>query len=371
MTACIIAVIFYGSLMAQQPVGDIARQMVPGWNLGNTFEAVEVSTNTGGQTTWHQPVTTRALIDYVAQLGFRSIRIPCSWVTAHRKDGHIDRQWMAEVRQTVDWCLDAGLYVLLNDHWDGGWLERSFSHTNDSIVDRNIATLQSIWTEIATEFRDYDADRLLFAGANEPDVQTAEQCAVLMRYHQAFVDAVRATGGNNRQRVLVVQGPSTDIDKTHRWMQGLPIDPTPHRLMVEIHYYTPYQFADMREDADWGRMFFYWGEGNHVAGSTRNSTWGEEAFAREQMQKMRRQFTSRGVPVIMGEYAAKLRTMPEGESQECHEASAARYFEVVTRYAVEAGIVPMVWDTGELIDRTHLRLNNRFAYDAIIKGISQ
>jgi aryl-phospho-beta-D-glucosidase BglC (GH1 family) len=122
----------------------------------------------------------------------------------------IDSAWIARVKEVVDYCINDDFYVIINAHWDKGWLENRVNEANQAIVNQR---QQAYWTQIANYFRDYD-ERLLFAGANEPNVHDAASMAVLMTYHQTFIDAVRATGGNNSSRTLIVQGPSTDIETT-------------------------------------------------------------------------------------------------------------------------------------------------------------
>ena len=75
-----------------------------------------------------------------------------------------------------------------------------------------------------------------------------------------FIDAVRATGGNNAVRNLIVQGPSTDIGKTDNLFGDMPTDVVKDRLMVEVHYYTPWTFCGLEKDEDWGRMAYFWGD---------------------------------------------------------------------------------------------------------------
>ena len=99
---------------------DIAKLMYPGWNLGNTLEAT--GNGLGAETAWQPTQTTQQVIDAVKAAGFKAIRIPCSW-DIHSTNGTIDAQWMARVKQVVDYCINDGLYVVLNDHWDNGWIE--------------------------------------------------------------------------------------------------------------------------------------------------------------------------------------------------------------------------------------------------------
>ena len=145
----------------------IAAQMFPGWNLGNTMEGTSGSVGLGDETGWQPTKTSQAVIDFVKAQGFRSIRIPCAWVMGHiidASDYTIDPVWMNRVKEIVDYSLKAGLYVVINQHWDGGWLENNIKDATQ--IPKNKFILNKIWQQIAETFRDYD-ERLLFAGLNE------------------------------------------------------------------------------------------------------------------------------------------------------------------------------------------------------------
>ena len=238
----------------------LAANIKLGWNIGNTLEA------TGGETAWGNPKATKALIDLVKANGFNAIRIPCSWNQnmVNASTAQIKADWLARVKEVVQYCTDNNMYVILNIHWDGGWLENNC--TEASKVANN-AKQKAFWEQIATSLRDFD-EHLLFASANEPNVDDATQMAVLTSYHQTFIDAVRSTGGKNAYRTLVVQGPSTDIDKTNKLMLTLPTDKVASRMMVEVHYYTPWNFCGMEKDETWGKMFYYWGANYHSTTDT-------------------------------------------------------------------------------------------------------
>jgi hypothetical protein len=173
--------------------------------------------------------------------------------------------------------------------------------------------------------------------------------ATLMNYYQTFINAVRATGGNNTNRWLVIQGPHTNIDQTYDMVNTLPSDPTPNRLMVEIHHY-PYQWTIMTQDANWGKMFYFWGQGYHSPTMLdRNSTWGEEAYTDDQFGKMATKFTSKGIPVIVGEWGAVKRTgYPDltGTELNRHLASRTYFSKTITDKANALGLKPMWWDAG-------------------------
>lgn len=358
---------------------EVAKRMMPGWNLGNTMEAGNgesaLFTNNPGlsaETYWQDTKTTQAVVDYVKAQGFRSIRIPCAWVMGHISNAEtyeIDPAWMARVKQVVDYSLNAGLYVVINQHWDGGWLENHIQETN--LLSKNKTILKTIWQQIATAFRDYD-ERLLFAGLNEPNAETQAATNNLVEYEQEFINVVRQTGGNNEQRILIIQGPSTNIDHTCNYMKTLPTDPTADRLMIEVHYYAPWQFWGMEKDESWGKVFYYWGSGNHVNGSAHNATWGEESYVEEQLAKIKKQFGDKGIPVYIGEFGANWRTMPAGENQAKHNASIQTHYRVVLQKAMEKGMVPVVWDTNyrgmpsmTVINRKNLTIFNSYMLNGI------
>src|SRR6185369_369909 len=149
-----------------------------------------------GEGTWG-PAATQNLINGVANAGFNTVRLPVAWDShANQSNYQIDAAWMARVKQVVDWCYARNLYVVLNIHWDGGWLENNITDTVNPTIN---AKMQSYWTQIATTFKGYDS-KLIFAGANEPNANTSAQVATLMTYYQSFISAVRATGGDNTSR---------------------------------------------------------------------------------------------------------------------------------------------------------------------------
>jgi hypothetical protein len=340
----------------------LASKIKLGWNIGNTLEAI------GGETAWGNPKVTKALIDFVRQSGFNAIRIPCSWdqYVQNTSTNQIKADWLNRVKEVVQYCVDDGLYVILNIHWDGGWLENNVTTTKQDAVNEK---QKAFWTQIATAMRDFD-EHLLFASANEPNVDNAEQMNVLLSYHQTFIDAVRSTGGRNAYRVLVVQGPSTDIDKTNKLMNTLPVDKVANRMMVEVHYYSPYQFCLMPEDASWGKMFYYWGNGYHsTIDPSRNANWGEEAYVDGEFQKMKTQFVDKGIAVVLGEYDAMRRSSLTGDALTLHLASRAYYLKYVTKQARANGILPFYWDAGTgVINRQSNSVLDQQALNALVQG---
>lgn len=239
------------------------------------------------------------------------------------------------------------------------------SDTETSTADTaNIRKLQeSYWTQIATKFKDYD-EHLLFGSANEPGVNDkwlsdgqvifdSERMALLNRYHEAMISAVRATGGNNATRTIVVQAPRTDESLMHTLLKdNMPNDPAGDGyLMAEFHFY-PYQFSLMTEDADWGKCFYYWGEGNYSTTDTDHNTvagdYASEAYTDSVFAMLKADFVDKGIPVVIGEYAAikRLSAINDSANVRLHLKSRAAWYKRVNELSKQYGFVPFAWDTG-------------------------
>src|SRR5688572_1765818 len=214
----------------------LAAKFKLGWNIGNTLEAPN------GETGWGNPQITESYVKFVKQQGFTAIRLPCAWNWQHLSNEattQIDPNWLNRVKEIVGYCVNNDMYVLLNIHWDGGWLENNITRAKQDSVS---ARQKALWEQIATTMRDFD-EHLMFASANEPNADDAAEMAVLAQHHQTFINAVRSTGGRNSYRVLVLQGPNTNMTLTPELMSTLPKDLVADRLMVEVHNYLPAQFC--------------------------------------------------------------------------------------------------------------------------------
>lgn len=305
----------------------LSRLMGAGWNLGNSLEAI------GGETAWGNPATTQVLMNAVKAAGFKTVRIPVSWKQYADASDVISATWMARVAQVVGYAQTAGLYVMVNIHWDGGWMQPTYAA--QAVAN---ARITKFWTQIANHFKGYD-DTLLFAGTNEVMVEgdygtpKAEYVAVQNGFNQQFVNAVRATGGNNAVRHLVVQGFNTNIDHTVNFAV-MPRDAAKDRLMMEVHYYDPYDFTLNEKSSIW-----QWGAG---AADARAKVAGfDEAWADAQFQKMKASFVDKGVPVVLGEFGAIRRT--EYPGAEAYRLAWDRY---IARSAWAHGLIPVYWDAG-------------------------
>jgi len=341
----------------------LAARIKVGCNIGNTLEA------TGGETAWGNPPITDALIKEIKQSGFNAVRIPCSWDQyADQSTARIKTAWLTHVKDVIKCCIDNDMYVILNIHWDGGWLENNVTQAKQDSVN---AKQKALWEQIATAMRDFD-EHLMFASANEPAADDAASTAILSTYHQTFINAVRSTGGKNAYRVLVLQGPSTNMEKTSAFMTNLPQDQATAKLMVEVHYYSPFQFCCLLDnDASWGKMFYYWGTGHHSAiEPERNATWGEEADVDASFNLMKTNFVDKGIPVLLGEYGAYRRdnTAHVPLDLPTHESSVDYWNTYVTKQAKIRGMLPFYWDTGGALDRRNYTVKDQRTITAIKQG---
>jgi len=321
-----------GEPVANMDAWSAARLMGVGVNIGNTLD-----NTTTWETGWGNPPITRDYIQSLAAHGFKTVRLPVAWDT-YAHNGRIDPDKLARVGQIVDWVTSAGMFCVVNIHWDGGWIDsddkqkfaKSF-HTFSPEAERKY---QSYWTQIATYFADRD-QHLVFEGLNEESNfegagSDEKAYAVLARVNQLFIDTVRKTGGNNATRLLVIPGYTTDILKTTNSHFPLPHDVVPHKLFISVHYYTPWTFAGMTEDASWGKMQPTWGSESDVAELNR-------LFDRMQ------DFSRRNdIPVFMGEFAPTFRK---------EQASRVRWMLAVAQGALSRKMVPVLWETGEDVSR--------------------
>ncbi len=350
---------------------ELSALMKVGWNIGNSLESINVSNGKyyGGETSWGNPSVTQQLIDSVKAAGFNAVRIPVSW-SNHFQDEEtykINEGWMQRVEEIINYALSNDMFVIMNIHWDGGWMDHPYE-TNREEINNKLATL---WTQIAVYFRDFD-DRLLFAGSNEVHVEndwgtpSSENVSVQNSFNQTFVNAVRATGGRNAYRHLVIQAYNTNIDYAVNYL-SMPEDNIDHKLFAEVHFYDPYDFTlqtDGNYKTQWGKNF-----------SSDVSTWGQEDWVDEAFAKMKNNFTDKGIPVILGEYGATLRSSLESGLEE-HIQSINDYLNYVTKAAIKNDLVPFYWDNGYtgnngmgLFDRSTGEQIHKDAIQAIVSTV--
>jgi endoglucanase len=319
---------------------ELAKEMVPGWNLGNSLEAINSSGNPGDETAWGNPVITQKLIDSIKAAGFKSVRIPVAWSKfTDASNFTIDTNWLERVEEVVNYVLNDSMYAIINEHWDNGWIQPNYAQ-QEYVNNR----LSEMWRQIAIHFRDYD-DRLLFAGTNEVHIEgnyggpTKENSEVQNGFNQIFVNTIRSTGGRNFYRHLVVQGYNTNIDFTVNSFV-IPDDKTENRLMVEVHYYDPYNFTlnQSSNKIQWGK---------NATDPSKTETWANEPWADAQFQKMKSNFIDKGYAVILGEYGVIARlNLGNTELNNEYEEYRRYYMEYITGSIIKHGLVPFYWDNG-------------------------
>ncbi|MEL7977150.1 cellulase family glycosylhydrolase [Isoptericola sp. F-RaC21] len=300
--------------------------MQPGWNLGNSLDSVGPD-----ETAWGNPRVTPELLAAVKDEGFRSVRVPVTW-DDHQggaPDYAIEADYLDRVEEVVDQALAEDLYVLLDVHHDSWIWANAMSSDPDTVRDRFRAT----WEQLAERFRDH-SDRLLFESLNEPqfaDVEDAQGDVLLDDLNTVFHEVVRASGGGNADRVLVLPTLHTNAgqERLDALASTIAALDDPH-LAATVHYYG------------------YWPFSVNVAGGTRF-----DADARADMtgtfDRVRDTFVDRGIPVILGEYGLlgfdrHTGTIEQGEK--------LKFFEELGHQAREAGVTTMLWDNGQHLDRT-------------------
>ena len=344
---------------------EATRLMGNGINLGNTLEAcdnnVGIKTNTplSYETHWGQPKTTQAMIDGMKAAGFDTIRIPVAWMTnaTHLYEGDytIDADYMDRVEEVVRYARKAGMYVIVNDHWDGGWYGMFGSESAET---RALAmeAYKGMWQQIAERFRDY-SDYLIFESANEElgtrfdensplycsdsvvtYLNDDERYALTNEINQTFVDVVRATGGNNATRFLLIAGYGTNIDQTCDDRFQMPKDTADSKLMVSVHYYDPWSYCGASSAVSatkWGKVSDY-------------------EYMDQQLAKMTK-FTEAGYGVVIGEYGA----LPCSDGLKDNTlAYHTAFLDACTKY----DLTNCLWDCSGL----YKRVSQTFADDDIL-----
>lgn len=344
---------------------EATRLMGNGINLGNTLEAcdnnVGIKTNAplSYETHWGQPKTTQAMIDGMKAAGFDTIRIPVAWMTnaTHLYEGDytIDAGYMDRVEEVVRYARKAGMYVIINDHWDGGWYGMFGSESAET---RALAmeAYKGMWQQIAERFRDY-SDYLIFESANEElggrfdensplycsdsvvtYLNDDERYALTNEINQTFVDVVRATGGNNATRFLLIAGYSTDINQTCDDRFQMPKDTVDSKLMVSVHYYDPWSYCGASSAVSatkWGKVSDY-------------------EYLDQQLAKMTK-FTEAGYGVVIGEYGA----LPCSDGLKDNTlAYHTAFLDACTKY----NLTNCLWDCSGL----YKRVSQTFADDDIL-----
>lgn len=321
---------------------DICASLGLGWNLGNQLDAH--NNGIAEETAWGNQPTTQALFDQLAFTGFTSVRIPVTWLghIGEAPSYTIDAEYLNRVAEVVGYAESAGLNAIINIHHDGAdsnyWLNIKDAAKDETLNTSIKEQITAIWTQIANKFKD-KGNFLVFESMNEIHdggwgwgenlTDGGKQYTILNEWNQVFVDAVRATGGNNTNRYLGVPGYVTNIDLTVEHFV-LPKDIVNNRLMVAVHFYSPNEFTLNDEYSEWG----------HTGDSSKKPNWGDEEYLKSQLNRMKTKFIDNGIPAYIGEIGCVHR------SNERSEAFRLYYLEYLCKAAKEYGMAPFYWDNG-------------------------
>lgn len=326
------------NITSQQLVED----MTFGWNLGNTLDVCQADRDGDGkinehveagekvdETLWGNPKATKELFTSLKKNGVNAVRIPVTWRDHMDSNGNIDREWMDRVQQVVDYAYSQGMYVIINVHHDGGgdpkfgaWIIEESQKDYNTFLKK----YKNIWKQIAERFKNY-SDYLIFESMNEVGFDTlynknkADAYNLINKINQDFVDIIRATGGNNAKRHLLIAGYYTDIERTCDSLYKMPDDKA-ERCILSVHYYTPWDFCtcDIKH------------------------TWGTNSEVRQMetlIGKMKKNFVDKGIPVIIGEYAASGSDL----------SSCIFFIEKLNKLCSDYGIATFIWDNGRQVNR--------------------
>jgi aryl-phospho-beta-D-glucosidase BglC (GH1 family) len=327
----------------------LVSSMGAGWNLGNQLEAS--SNGTPNETAWGNPKITKAFIQEVKASGFKTIRIPVSYLNkiGSAPNYTIDSAWLARIKEVVDYAYSQDMYIIVNMHGDG------YSSINDSWLLCNSsdqttikAKYQKAWQQIANTFVNYN-EHLIFESMNEEfdgtyGTPNATYYSNINSYNQIFVDTIRKTGGNNSARWLLIPGWNTNIDYTvGNYGFLLPTDTyrsttvpsSEKRIMISAHYYSPWDFC-----GDQSGTITQWG--TTAVNNAKKSTWGQEDYLNSQFKSMYDKFVTQGYPVVIGEYGSVDKTSADSTNN----TYRSKFAKAVCSTAKQYGCVPVYWDNG-------------------------
>lgn len=326
------------NITSQQLVED----MTFGWNLGNTLDVCQADRDGDGkinehveagekvdETLWGNPKATKELFTSLKKNGVNAVRIPVTWRDHMDSNGNIDREWKDRLQQVVDYAYSQGMYVIINVHHDGGgdpkfgaWIIEESQKDYNTFLKK----YKNVWKQIAERFKNY-SDYLIFESMNEVGFDTlynknkADAYNLINKINQDFVDIIRATGGNNAKRHLLIAGYYTDIERTCDSLYKMPDDKA-GRCILSVHYYTPWDFCTC----------------------DRKHTWGTNSEVRQMetlIGKMKKNFVDKGIPVIIGEYAASGSDL----------SSCIFFIEKLNKLCSDYGIATFIWDSGSQVNR--------------------
>lgn len=337
---------------------EIVSDMKLGWNLGDTLDACQADRDGDGiinehvaagtepdETLWGNPRATKELFEALLDSGVNAVRIPVTWRDHIDAEGNISPEWLDRVQEVVDYAYDLDMYVIINVHHDGGGDPQFGAWICNAANDYSgtLARYQTLWRQIAERFKDYD-EHLIFESMNEvgfDGIPSDNAYKTLNDLNQAFVDLIRSSDGKNPVRHLLIAGYWTDIVKTCDQRYVMPDDPA-NRSIVSVHYYTPWDFCT----------------------TNIKNTWGTQSEQREMERligMMKTNFVDKGIPVIVGEYAAS-----------GNDFSSCIFFcEKLVKLCHDYGIAAFLWDNGNgQFDRSTNTWRSEQMHSALQRAVS-
>ncbi|MBD5477065.1 MAG: glycoside hydrolase family 5 protein [Lachnospiraceae bacterium] len=347
------------------------RSMKIGWNLGNTFDA-HSDHNKGDEmayeSDWCGIVTSKEMVDEIKAAGFKTMRIPVSWHNHVTADGNytISEVWLNRVQEVVDYAIDNDMYVIINIHHDNS---TSYMYPTTEYLEQSKAYVAAIWSQVAARFADYD-EHLIMEALNEPRLvgtsdewwldlnkqQCVEAVKCINELNQVFVDTVRASGGNNGERYLLVPGYAASLQGATNQYFELPQDiaGNENKILVEVHAYTPYDFA-LRASGE-GKSIDQWSVNDKAS----------TAEIDELMDTLYKKYVQNGIGVVIDEFGARDKN---GNIQA--RTDFAAYYVAAAR---QRGITCCWWDNNEFTgDGENFGIFRRqvcsFMYPELVEGM--
>ena len=328
--------VFHKGSYVEESAAQAVKNMGIGTNFGNCTDVVAMWLNmnsnsvTDFEKAWGQVPTTKPMVDFLKQNGFNSVRIPVTWFQHMKEDGTVDEAWMNRIQEIVDYVIDNGMYCILNVHHDTGADDKDVKHwikADEANYKENKEKFEYLWTQIATRFKNYD-QHLVFEGYNEMldadntwnAPKSASSYNGLNGYAQSFVNAVRATGGNNETRNLIVNTYAAANGDDVLNNLAIPTDKVDGHIAVEVHTYGPWDwFAKGKWDASCSKEI-------------------ADMFTR-----LNSKFISKGIPCIIGEYGTHGSKSVSKNSSASEIQAAADQAADIVKQAKAYGVATFYW----------------------------
>ena len=334
---------------------EVTKRMGNGINLGHVMDAYgRKSLGTTAsvieyETAWGQPITTKEMIEGIKKAGFDTIRIPVSWTNTMNYeigDYTINSAYLDRVEELIDYALQSELFVIVNDHWDGGWWGM-FGSSSPEVRASAMELYTSMWKQIATRYAD-KSHYLVFESANEElgyRLNNTDVCGdsgslseedyylASNQINQAFVNTVRSCGGNNQDRFLLIAGINANIGSTCNKAFQMPTDSSNEKLLVSVHYYDPYNYCLFPNATSWGSE--------------------EELSYMEYTLSKLNSFKKAGIGVVISEWGIVTEPGVQKENQQF-------YMKTLLELCEKYDYCPILWDTGYYYDKTTCEVKEEF-----------